>query len=34
MNQNSIERPAATSEGLKRVFPAKCVPFGGLNNEK
>ena len=24
----------ATNEGSKRVFPAKEVPFGGLNNEK
>ena len=27
-------RPTATNEGSKRVFPAKQVPFGGLNNEK
>jgi len=26
--------PTATNEGSKRVFPAKEVPFGGLNNEK
>jgi len=27
-----IARRTATNEGSKRVFPAKEVPFGGLNN--
>jgi len=27
-------RTARRTEGSKRVFPAKEVPFGGLNNEK